>query len=131
MMSEELLKQVEAFKSQMQIISLKQALLDQFPMPIWIKNSKFEMIFINDAYEKFTGITEDDYYGNHDSDVHPKNEANEYEEDDKKVISTMQPLCTYEHFKGKKYPCIKAPYYFPDGEIGVSGVMFIDEIYAK
>lgn len=102
--------------------------LDQFPVPVWIKGEDFKMIYINDAYIKFTGISRKKYIGKDDYKVHKKEIADIYREND---ISTLKRgvLYSYEPFYSESYPTLKFTYLLNDGVRGICGVMLINELF--
>ncbi|MEP1150994.1 MAG: PAS domain S-box protein [Balneola sp.] len=70
-----------------------QAVLDNVPNLIFVKDLEGKYLMVNKAAYEFFGLTEDEILGKTDVDLGiPKDKAEEYNEADKKVTATGEPL---------------------------------------
>ena len=117
--------QEKLFAQQAQIVSLKLQLsekyehtsilkeyLDAMPYPAWIKvadttdNGVIKVItnwHINDAYEKFFGITNEFYNGKTDFEVWPNEVARQFFANDTAVLLRLTNKCKSETFPNKVF----------------------------
>ena len=83
-----------------------QALLSSHPAHIFVKNSDFEYIMVNDACAKFHGFSRDEVIGKTDYDFFEKHIADEIRAHDKRIL-----------FKGKTFNNIERPLYNIKGDV--------------
>lgn len=66
------------------------------PIPMWLKDRRGEMLFVNDAYEKVfllpNGLTKSDYIGKNDVEVWGEKIGKQYQKNDRRVMLTGQML---------------------------------------
>lgn len=127
---------MDSWIQEIELMAVKKAAFDASPDPWWIKKfdqetGLFVMVFINQAYTRYTGIKYSDYVGKTDYDVHPKSAADEYHKNDMEVYISGSPIWDYEHLGEFQYPMSKAPYILANKKIGIIGSMKINEKFKK
>ena len=106
------------------------AFVDNLPLPAWIKDVEGTMRFLNDAYEKVYDIKKEDYIGKKDSDVWPKDVADNFKRLDEvvlrgesveysveKVINRAE-FRRYDHIQVVKFPLFNGP-----DVVGIAGLV--------
>lgn len=61
-------------------------LVDQCPLPMWVKDLNSSMLFFNEAYSRIYGKVQAQTLGKKDSEVWPDEIAKEFIENDQKVL---------------------------------------------
>ncbi len=77
-------------KKQVFNAELLMKLINSLPSPIFIKNAKHQLIFINDAFCQFMGRSNEDLIGKSDYDLSPEEEVDVFWEMDDKVFKSRQ-----------------------------------------
>ena len=114
------------------IVLLESAHYD-LPFPQWLKNTSFEMLSVNQAYEDVflrpAGLRATDYIGKTDFDIWPDEVARKFVENDKKAMegkgeywSGIEPLWVKDNDVSKLWVIYKYPRYFGKVCIGIAGV---------
>jgi len=104
-----------------------QAILDNSPAVIFLKDLQGRYQLVNRRYEESFGITQAELVGRTDFDVFPREMAEQYQANDREVLAGGQPLMVEEQapYAGEihSYLSIKFPLKGADGEIvGVCGI---------
>ena len=74
------------------------------PFPMWIKDTKGCMLFINNCYANHYGMTPDEYAGVNDAKFWGDKVASEFYENDQKVVVSGKAQMFSEFIKTKQYP---------------------------
>lgn len=104
-----------------------QAIMDNSPTIIYVKNIEGTFTFINKTFEKVINIKCEDIIGQSLHDIYPQNIADEILQNDKDVLETGQPLESEENAPQDDgmhtYSSIKFPLYNDEGKIyGLCGI---------
>lgn len=126
-------KDVVFLRSNLQTLS---AVKNDLPVPVWLKDNNGKMLFVNSEYERLflfpINKTKADYIGKYDSDIWPKETAEEYRANDIKAMQSNGPLYTVEQIPmvgtlRKSLQVIKYVQRKEGSIIGIGGVgMFIN-----
>lgn len=109
------------------------AVINNIPFPIWLKDTDGRYLLINKAYGSFLRLTKEDVIGSKSLEVATKNKyydislVEEFASEDKKVIEEKIVINTAKHTKlfGKEYfvEITKCPILDNNGEaIGIAGI---------
>ena len=100
--------------------------------PMWMKDKHLRMIFINDAYTEFFGVSLQDYVNKKDSDNWQEEYSSEYNKYDKVVLETGEPRFAIEYVGGRSLLVYKFPVRdsFRD-VIGVGGICVLQDMEAQ
>src|SRR5579884_3532786 len=74
-----------------------QAILDNSPTIVFLKDLQSRYIFINSCYEELFHVSKAAVVGRTDYDLFPRHIADAFVENDRRVIATGQPLSIEEH----------------------------------
>lgn len=100
----------------------QQALLDNFPFMVWLKDSDSRLLAVNRPYLETAGLTADyPYFGKTDLDLFPAEFAEQYRADDREVMESGQKK-TLEEFVGtagqlRWHETYKAPVLDAEGKL--------------
>ena len=116
-----------------------QTFLDAMPFPAWAKEevpgnpARLQMILLNNAYVYTIGKTKREYIGRTDFAIWPKDIAQEFYDNDLKVLETNGTLQTIEdvpyyrdNWKVTKMKIVKYKIDLPNGRRGVAGIIVTD-----
>lgn len=100
------------------------------PLPMWLKDTKGVMLFLNDEYEKQIlhpiDMTKADYIGRTDRDVWAEEIADAWRENDLKIMRTKSPQMMTEHWYGPdgmiEGRVVKYPRFLNRTVIGIGGI---------
>lgn len=99
---------------------------DQIPMPRWIKNVDFKMIWVNKAYEaKYLlprGLTATEYISNYDEYAFDQTTVNQFRANDRLVLSLNRPLTFTEMINGEAVEVVKYPFRIGETTFGIGGI---------
>lgn len=106
--------------------------MDAIPLPMWAKRQRddgeFEMVMLNEEFEKIYGITKERYIGSTDKDLWPDDIYKVFKEGDNKVLNSKKYLCRKETvvIGGKKVPAhvCKFPFTVDRRKFLVGGITF-------
>lgn len=97
------------------------ALIDNSPIPIWVKDCAGAYVLINKRYEEVFHITEREIYGKTDFDFFPPNVARKFRQNDVEVLQSGMPIEVEDTVPLKEglhtYICVKFPLRKLDGTI--------------
>ncbi len=102
--------------------SYQRALLDNFPFMVWLKDTESRFLSVNEACARAAGLSSaDDLIGKTDLDIWPKELADAYREDDRKVLTSgkrknVEEEVSVEGVK-KWFETYKAPVVDENGQI--------------
>jgi diguanylate cyclase (GGDEF)-like protein/PAS domain S-box-containing protein len=102
--------------------SYQRALLDNFPFMVWLKDTESRFLSVNEACAHAAGLSSaDDLIGKTDLDIWPKELADAYREDDRKVLTSgkrknVEEEVSVEGVK-KWFETYKAPVVDENGQI--------------
>lgn len=106
------------------------AFIESMPLPAWIKDIGGTMRFLNDAYEKVYGIDKTDYIGKDDSDVWPKDIAEDFRRLDERVLLgesieySVEKVVNRAGFRDYDHiHVIKFPLYAGPNVVGIAGIV--------
>src|SRR5258706_4962863 len=108
--------------------ALYQSLVETIPQNIFRKNLEERFTFANQQFCKVLGKTLDEIIGRTDFDFFPKELAEKYQHDDRRVLETGKTYQTVEEHqppgRGKMYvQVVKTPLYGADGKVmGLQGI---------
>lgn len=68
------------------------SVLNVIPDPLFVKNDRHEVIYANYEYEKFVGMTKDQFVGRSDYDFFPKEVADRFWQQDDEVFNAQKPV---------------------------------------
>lgn len=74
------------------------------PLPMWIKDLKGNMLFINNSYAEHYGMKPDDYAGVNDAVFWGERRAKQFQENDRLVATTGNQHVFEENIKTAEYP---------------------------
>lgn len=100
----------------------QQALLDNFPFMVWLKDTESRLLAVNRLYLATAGVAGDyPYFGKIDLDLFPEEFAEQYRTDDRAVMESGQKK-TVEELVGtpdqlRWHETYKAPVYDADGKL--------------
>ena len=105
------------------------SVFENIPDLVWMKNSAGVYLACNQAYKDYVGLSDEHIIGKTDFDIFSHDEAELFEEQDKRILKEGKPLVieqwgTYA-LSGNRvfFDVIKAPVRTPDGElVGVLGI---------
>jgi PAS domain S-box-containing protein len=110
--------------------TLYESLVETIPLCIARKNLDGEFVFVNRALRDTFGKTLEEIVGHDDYDFSPKELADQYRNDDQRVIETGEQLDFVEtsEFRGEKrhIQTLKTPIRNPDGQITGTQLVFWD-----
>ncbi len=118
-------RMMQAMEDQHQFI---RQIIDTVPNLIFVKNQKGQFIMVNEAVAKLFGKSVSEIEFKDNSQIHPVKEENLiFDETEKEVVKTMQPVSLEEHFtlstgEIKTYFTTKVPLERTDGTIDILGV---------
>jgi len=101
------------------------------PVPMWLKDSKGKMVFINNEYERLflfpVGKTMEDYIGKTDYDIWDKETAEQYRKNDIRAMQSQNPIYTTELIPmagtlPKELRVVKYPQKKDGRTIGIGGI---------
>ena len=110
--------------------ALYHSLVETLPQNIFRKDLEERFTFANQQFCRVLGKELSDIVGKTDFDFFPRELAEKYQQDDRKVMHTGKPYETVEEHqppgKGKIYvQVVKTPLYGPDGKIiGLQGIFW-------
>jgi sigma-B regulation protein RsbU (phosphoserine phosphatase) len=110
--------------------ALYQSLVETLPQNIFRKDLQERFTFANQQFCKVLGRSLDEIVGKTDFDFFPRELAEKYQQDDRKVIQTGKSFNTVEEHqppgKGKMYvQVVKTPLISPNGDIvGLQGIFW-------
>ncbi len=67
-------------------------ILDAIPAPVIVKNEKFEIVYANSEFQKFTGLSREKFIGQSDYELYPKEVADSLRKTDVQVFKNNLPL---------------------------------------
>lgn len=98
--------------------------LDSLPDLAFIKGPDLRLLFINTAYMEHLGLlSPDDAVGKRDEDLLPPDLVHKCRISDEETISQKKVIVMIESFQDKAYQVRKFPLPFPDGMVGVGGII--------
>jgi diguanylate cyclase (GGDEF)-like protein/PAS domain S-box-containing protein len=102
--------------------SYQRALLDNFPFMVWLKDTESRFLSVNEACARASGLSSaDDLIGKTDLDIWPKELADAYREDDRKILTSGKRKNVEEEVsvQGEKkwFETYKAPVVDENGQI--------------
>lgn len=110
--------------------TLYESLVETIPLCVARKNLDGEFVFVNRALRDTFGKSLEEIVGRNDYDFSPKELADQYRNDDQRVIETGEQLDFVEtsQFRGEKrhIQTLKTPIRNPDGEITGTQLVFWD-----
>lgn len=110
--------------------TLYESLVETIPLCVARKNLDGEFVFVNRALRDTFGKTLEEIVGHDDYDFSPKELADQYRNDDQRVIETGEQLDFVEtsEFRGEKrhIQTLKTPIRNPDGQITDTQLVFWD-----
>jgi PAS domain S-box-containing protein len=110
--------------------TLYESLVETIPLCVARKNLDGEFVFVNRALRDTFGKTLEEIVGHDDYDFSPKELADQYRNDDQRVIETGEQLDFVEtsEFRGEKrhIQTLKTPIRNPDGQITGTQLVFWD-----
>lgn len=68
------------------------SVLDVIPDPLFVKNDRHEVIYANREYEKFVGMTKEEFVGRNDYEFFPKEVADRFWRQDDEVFSAQAAI---------------------------------------
>jgi diguanylate cyclase (GGDEF)-like protein/PAS domain S-box-containing protein len=71
-----------------EVIWQQQAILDNIPDNVWLKDSEGLYVSVNDPFGKDVGVTREDIVGKNDYDIYPAELAAKYERDSREVMTS-------------------------------------------
>lgn len=77
-------------------LSIQEALLSTIPALVYLKDKNFRYMAVNKPLSEVTGIPVEEMKGKWDYDFFPRDDADKYHRDDRKVIETNQPIMNIE-----------------------------------
>lgn len=119
-----------ATKAKMDSEEYMVAFIENMPLPAWIKDIEGTMRFLNDAYEKIYGVNKIDYIGKQDSDVWPKDIAEDFKRLDDRVLLgesieySVEKVTNRAGFRSHDHiHVIKFPLYSGPVVVGIAGIV--------
>ncbi|MCB0737504.1 MAG: PAS domain S-box protein [Bacteroidetes bacterium] len=104
-------------------------ILDNIPALVFVKNERFEYVYIRDGIGANRALKSTDYLGHTDFDIFPEEMAKQHNELDKRVLETNQlveqPMFEYRNDAGEKFyfKTVKKPIQLENGK-GILGLVF-------
>lgn len=100
------------------------------PLPMWLKDTKGIMLFLNDEYEKQIlhpiDMTRADYIGKADAEVWSEDIAARFRDNDLKIMRSRSPQMMTEHWYGPdgmiEGRVVKYPRFLNKTVIGIGGI---------
>lgn len=94
----------QAEKALRQKEGYQQALLDNFPFEVWLKDTESRFLAVNQTLSDSLGLlSKDDLVGKNDFDIAPKHLAESYREDDHQVMESRQKKIVEEIVEHSKH----------------------------
>lgn len=118
----------KAHRELIEIQKRQQALMDSIPDLAWVKDTDSRFIAVNAKFKPVFGVEPDELIGKTDFDLSPSRDAEHYQEDDREVMRSGNPLRTEERIAKENNTwgwaeTIKVPVYDADNNIvGTAGV---------
>lgn len=112
-------------------VTLMESAHQDLPVPMWLKDANGKMLALNPSYEEIflipRGYVRKDYVGHFDEDVWPKDVANSFTANDRKVFRTGIVYNGFEmvpdaHGVLRKWQVIKYVRYSGRVKIGIGGI---------
>jgi two-component system, cell cycle sensor histidine kinase and response regulator CckA len=103
-------------------------ILDTIPDPAWLKDQEGRFLAVNAAWSRLWGINPRDAMGKTIVEILPPGVANRFDEQDRAIMQSRQPLQTEEFLTGKDgrpiwFETIKSPLFNERGEaVGTTGL---------
>lgn len=120
------LTQIKLYNTTKQQIEREKAILSNLPFMVWLKDTKSTILAANEPFAKMCNTTIDNLIGKTDYDLFPKENADAYVTDDRKVMKQKKTVFTEEVILGPDGPrwheTYKTPLFDTNGEvIGTTG----------
>lgn len=120
------LSQIKFYHTSKQQAEREKAILSNLPFMVWLKDTKGVLLAANEPYAKMCNTTVSNLIGKTDYDLFPKENADIYVEDDRKVMEQKKTVFTEEMISGPDGPrwheTYKTPLIDSNGEVvGTTG----------
>jgi PAS domain S-box-containing protein len=89
-------QRVRAEEALVEVQRQQQAILDNIPDLVWLKDAESRFITTNEAFAKACGVSVQDLAGKTDLDIWPRDLAKKYRRDDRYVMKSGRQKCTEE-----------------------------------
>ena len=107
-----------------------QTLLGCLEDPVFVKNTRHEWVFANEAFHELIGCN--DLIGKTDADFLPADQVQQFYDGDDYVINNQTSLTQEEQVGEECYALVKKiPIYLPDNSKGLFGIIFDISQYRK
>lgn len=101
----------------------KNAILNNLPHLAWLKDSDGKYLSVNESFAISVNKTAEEIVGKTDYDLYTEKTAQQYREEDLKIMLTRNKLFIEEEMDGKWFETFKAPIFDIEGQIiGVTGI---------
>lgn len=101
----------------------KKAILNNLPHLAWLKDSDGKYLSVNESFANSVNKTTEEIVGKTDYDLYNERTAQQYREEDLKIMLTRKKLFIEEETDSKWFETFKAPIFDIEGQIiGVTGI---------
>ncbi len=102
------------------------SLLEYYPSPVWIRNTKGKYLWVNEGFLKFFNVTQDQVINKSNEDFFPPDITNKCYQSEQQVLEKKHPITFY--FDEKKYRATvyKTPIFNENNEIEALAALMTD-----